>query len=1057
MERERAGHVEAMPGRLNMEEQSNTSESQGLKKDRSLASEAGAPHAAGLDNQPQTNGSVATVPNGALSNGIPHDENRNGNGSTLANSGPPPLLDQSWRDTPANVSLGKLLIRTAECCWKDLNDTLTEMAAQPLPSQGTGVNGAAPVDDTDAVSLAKKRKLMQFAQDQRDRFTRALVISDWAKDADPFARIIDVNAHLGKLSACHLAATTAVGEMKLAMNQAKMPNPNIEGALELLATGKAYGIPDLGYIVPPKMTAKELLRTLKDMNVTLAVRLTLHEELPEYFNEYTIANGRATFTVPGEFEVDLAVADEETTSPFFFIELRFLFTPAPTQLADQIQNFCDAAVNTAIAAKGLEGCYDVLHNFVLTHKLNILHSQLSEVVAGKWFECIRMERMRRSVIISYWTGRPGRKSWIELGIGSGKSELHGLRRKPTPVISVRWFQHSVEVQAKLNIDWHCVSLESILLQAVARHASTILSHVKNDLKTLVSGYSSFSTEVRTSDHEPNDCQLIMKHPSLRDPVRYFIEPVTGKIAITPSTPATRRTTDWLNTLPNAETARELAAMLCACSLENVDKQAVTLGWRPVRDLAKPQNARAIFGEDPGLWKFYIPSERWSADWAIAVTASLEGCKWWVSRLQEADPTRPRAIINATRVREYTKAEAIPSRSLLLQIEKAALAEVSYTALSMQLDHMRIPHHFEKPSLTESNDSTRQHSAPTMFINFSKLMNISRDRKWQPWAQELVRLTHHGVDRGLSGRSDVLFTRHDLRLALHGSSFKQLRRHFAHSKSDRDIAMNDTGGLAIKFRTPFGVPFVEQLRTKLSFIKRLDHYLAVLKDCHATCDVASLSRLVFTYSTNPNLSAHLTFPNDGKQPIKLRLEPPDGNPHLRIRTLLEQGFNGNGDNAFSDTVHILYLSLPVLCAFEELQAGHAARQSLTLHVRSASWYSFKYKAPLLQITFQIRTRTKLDGNKRLVRWHVQQDPNKTNAESLPADLLTSLGGLWKRNDEHCIGLSNGLMADSQGIGPALLEIDEIVRRFEGPAAPVVETLPERQAKPAVQPQEVIALD
>jgi len=1041
-----------------MEEQGNTPESQDLKKDRSHVSEAGAPNMAGLETQPQTNGSAANGSNGVLPNGISHGDERNGNNSTLTDSGSPPPLDQSWRETSHNVSLGKLLIRTAEDCWAELNTTLMEMAAEPLPPQGNGANGITPTEDTDAVSVRKKTQLMKFAQGQRDRFVRALVISDWAKDADAFARIIDVNSHLGKMNASHLAATTAIGEMKLAMNQAKMPNPNIEGALEILATGKSYGLPDFGYITPPKMSAKELLRTLRDMNVTLATRLTLHEELPEYFNEYTIADGRATFTVPGEFEVDLAVADEDPTSPFFFIELRFLFTPAPTQLADQIQNFCEVAVNTAIAAKGLGGCYDVLHNFVLTHKLNILHSQQPEVLAGKWFESIRLERMRRSVIISYWIGRSGRKSWIELGIGSGKAELRGFRQKPTPVISVRWFQRGIEAhEAKLEIDWQCVSLESVLLQAIARHTSTILSHVESDLKTLVSGDSSFSTEARTSDSEPNDCELIMKHPSLRQPVRYFIEPVTGKIAITPSTPATRRTSNVLNTEPNAETARQLASMLCACSLEHVDKQAATLAWRSIKDIAPPKNPRALFGEDPGMWKIFLPSERWGATWAIAITASLEGCKWWVVQLQEADPSKPRAIINARRIREHIKAESVPSRRLLLQIEKAALAEVSYTALSMQLNHMRIPHHFENPSLNEGDNGNRQRSASAMFINFSKLMNISRDRNWRPWAQELVRLTHHGDDTSLAGRSDVLFTRHDLRLALHSGSFKQLRRHFAHSKSDRDIAMNDTGGLAIRFRTPFGAPFAEQIRTKLSFIKRLDHYLTVLKECHATCNVASLSRLVFTYSSNPDLSAHLTFSNDGKQPMKLRLEPPEGNPHLRIRTLLEQGFNSNSENAFSDTVHILYLSLPVLRAFEELQAGHSARQSLTLHVRSASWYSFKYKAPLLQITFQIRTRTKLEGNKRLVRWHVQQDPNKTNAESLPADLLKALGELWQRNDEHCIGLTNGLMADAQGIGPALLEIDEIVRRFDAPVAPATEDLPERQAKPAVQPQEVIALD
>ena len=39
MEGERAGHGQAMPGRLNMEDQSNTAALQGFKKDRSHASE----------------------------------------------------------------------------------------------------------------------------------------------------------------------------------------------------------------------------------------------------------------------------------------------------------------------------------------------------------------------------------------------------------------------------------------------------------------------------------------------------------------------------------------------------------------------------------------------------------------------------------------------------------------------------------------------------------------------------------------------------------------------------------------------------------------------------------------------------------------------------------------------------------------------------------------------------------------------------------------------------------------------------------------------------------
>lgn len=1059
---ERAGHGEAMPGRLNMDDQSNTAGSQGFKKDRNHASETAESLAVGPANPPQTNGSTTNGPNGALPNGMQQNNGRNGNNITNADTEAPPPLDQSWRDRPENKSLGKLMIRTAEKCWVELDEVLKNMSSKSVAQQAAPANGATPEYDTDAVSLAKKRELMQFAQSQRDRFMKALVISDWAKDADAFAGIIDVNAHLGKLNACHAGATTAVGEMKLAMNQAKMPNPNIEGALELLSTGKSHGLPDFGYIAPARMSAKALLRTLRDMNVTLATRLTLHEELPEHFNDYTIADGRATFTVPGEFAVDLAVADEDPASPFFFIDLRFLFTPAPNQLNPQIQNICEAEVNKAIATNGLGGCYDVLHNFILTHKLNVLHSQVGEVVRSKWFESIRVERMRRSLILSYWTKRPGRKSWVEFGIGSGRLQRDSIREKPTPVISTRWFQRGVEAQhAELDIDWHSISLEDILLEVIARHTSSLLRHVKEDLEALVGRKSGLESDLTTSDHEPYDCRLVMKHPSLRTPVRCCIEPVTGQFSISPSTPATRHAQHRLNTDPTADVPRRLATMLCASALELVDKQIATLGWLPVLDLARQDNVRQLFGEDVWQRKLFVPSKRWGASWAIAVTVGMGGSRWWIVQLKEVNGTNLRAVTHARRLSSPSTTDTIPSRSLLLRIEKAALAEVSYTALSLDLAQKHIPHHFERPSLIDTEDSSRQQAAPTMYVNFSKLMNPSADRKWKPWAQELVRLTHHGDDsKSVDNSSDVLFTRHDMRLALLGNTFKELRKHIIANPRDRDIAMNETGGLAIRFRTPFGSSFVGPMQAKLSAIKRLENCLAVLKKCHATCESVSLSQLTFTYGPDQDLRAHLAFSSDGQESVKLRLEPPDSNPHLIIRRLLEQSFNRNSDHAFSETMHALLLSLPVLRTVERLQSSHARRTSLTLHVRNISWYSLKYTSPLPQITFQIRTRTKIQGSKQLVRWHIEQEPTKANADSLPEDMLKSLRELWNSNDEHWLGLKNSLAADAQGVGKVLLKIDEIVRRFEGSAIPVpVEQPSQQQPKKAAnqQQQEVIALD
>lgn len=1067
MDRERAGHGEAMPGRLNMEDQGNKVGSQGFKKDRSHVSEATGPLAVAPASQAQTNGlAAASGPHGVMPNGVSHKDTTNGTSTTYPILGPPPPLDQSWREGPENKSLGKLMIRTAEKCWVELSEVLQKMAESPVPAQEPAANGATPETDTDAVSLRKKRQLMDFAQTQRDRFMKALVISDWAKDADAFAGIIDVNAHLGRLNACHAGATSAVGEMKLAMNQAKMPNPNIEGALELLGTGKFNGLPDFNYITPPKMTAKELLRTLKDMNVTLATRLSLHEELPAHFNDYTIADGRATFRVAGEFAVDLAVADEDAASPFFFIELRFLFTPAPNELSNQIQNFCEMEVNKSMAANGLQGCYDILHNFILTHKLNVLHSQLGDLVRGKWFESIRVERIRRNLALSYWTGRPGRKSWIELGIGSGRTKLTRPNEKTTSVISMRWFQRGLQVQeSELDIDWHCISLEAILLQAIARHTSSILRHVQHELKSLASGSADLVMELGTSDHEPNDCELVMSLPSLRTPVRCTIEPVTGQFSISPSTVTTRHAQQRLNSDPNADIPARLASTVCEVALELVEKQAATLSWRPVLDLARQNDYNALFGKF-AKFRTFAPSQAWGTEWAIAVTASLGGNRWWIVQLKGVQGTSQRIIINAKEIRKAVATDGTASRSLLLEIEKAAVAEVSFTALAMQLDHMQIPYDFERPPLIKGGSSSRQKIPPSMFIKFGRLMSPSRDPKWKAWAQEVVRLSHHGDEKTTThGESNALLTRHNLRLSVERGAFHELRKHLKKNGRDGDILMNDTGGLAIKLHTKFGVPFVDQIRTKLSAVERLDRNLTVLKNCGATYEVANFSQLAFNYSSDPALSAHLTYSNDSKKGVKLRLEPSETNPQQPIRDTLEQDFTQNSETSFADTVHALYRTLPVWRTYEQLQAKHTTEQSLLLHKRSTLTYTLKFSAPFPRVNLWLRlkplpksaggTKGKLD-----LRWLVEQEKGK---EILPEDLQTALRELWGRNDEHCLSLgANGVAADDQGIGSVLESIDEIVRRFksDAPALPATTTITtttsDAKSKPTAQ-QEVIALD
>ena len=170
--------------------------------------------------------------------------------------GPPPL-DQSWRETIHNKSLGQLMERVAGQCYYDLNTVLTEMAEIPVEPQGQQVNGIVPHtgQDISEGSLLKKRKLMDFANSQRDRFIKTLVLSDWCRNEEEKGRLIDVKVWQDAQTFAHRSCTQAVANTKNNMIPAKMPNPNIEGAMEVLASSKASWIPDMGYIPPKRLSA----------------------------------------------------------------------------------------------------------------------------------------------------------------------------------------------------------------------------------------------------------------------------------------------------------------------------------------------------------------------------------------------------------------------------------------------------------------------------------------------------------------------------------------------------------------------------------------------------------------------------------------------------------------------------------------------------------------------------------------------------------------------------------------------------------------------------------
>jgi hypothetical protein len=60
----------------------------------------------------------------------------------------------------------------------------------------------------------------------------------------------------------------------------------------------------------PPISPSKALATLQSLNTLLHLRLTLHEVIPLPLSNYTIADGKVTFTVSNEWQLSITIADE---------------------------------------------------------------------------------------------------------------------------------------------------------------------------------------------------------------------------------------------------------------------------------------------------------------------------------------------------------------------------------------------------------------------------------------------------------------------------------------------------------------------------------------------------------------------------------------------------------------------------------------------------------------------------------------------------------------------------------------------------------------------------
>lgn len=555
------------------------------------------------------------------------------------------LPDEIQHITADSMPLGLLLSRLAQISHNNLQELIAELANRPV-AQNPTANGApdyrvTTAEDTSPESLEKKRLLLEFIQHLHTRWVKALVITEWSRKAETVGRLIDLKIHIQRELAHYMQQFDALADVKKQLVWAGLPSPDLKTALEVLSSGEASWMPELGYIEPPPPTPDEQFQWMENLNTLLSVRLTLDEydKIPYHFRNYTINSGRATFKVAGEFEVDLTIADEDAEKQFWFIDFRFLFSPAPAELSDRLRLFLEDKVNGALATDGLAGCYRFLHGFTLTHQITEFTRQALEIGRSRWVDSLKVERLNRAMSIQYWQSRPqaGLKSWIILGTHSGKKAKVAQVARDDPAATsrlfLRWFRDNKEVKdLDISFDSSNISAERILKSVIARHVEYILTSIHSKLLTFPRfSKREASLRLTISKDEPAASQLVMRL-SRDNELIVRIDPVTGSFALSPSTRVITQGERELNRNgkdPVAEGHIILEKTRCFHTMEELTRRGKSTGWLNHNPGVKLDELRPFLTIREHFQTLWLRRSGWRSDWSVLVIMSLGGDKWWL--------------------------------------------------------------------------------------------------------------------------------------------------------------------------------------------------------------------------------------------------------------------------------------------------------------------------------------------------------------------------------------------------------------------------------------------
>lgn len=980
------------------------------------------------------------------------------------------LPDEIQHVTMGFVPLGLLLSRLAQKTHNQLGDEIMALAKIQLPATAVNGNSAhvgAATDDTSPENLTKKSRLLNFVQEKHAEWVKLAVITRWSRNAESVSKLIDLMGLLRQQQAKYLEILDHMITIKSGLTFARLPNPDLHTAHYVLSTGAAPWMPDLNYLEPPPLTAKEQLQWIENVNTLLSIRLNLedYDSIPYYFRDYTIASGRVTFKVPGEFEVDLTIADEDFDKQFWFIDFRFIFTPAPAELSDALRMYLEGKVNEALEKDGLNGCYKYLHEFVLTHKISEYMRQALELRRGRWVDTLKVERLNRAMSIQYWVGRyppEGPRSWIILGVHSGRKSSGAEDPKSCSHLTLRWFKDNKEVMdMDISLNDADISTEDLLNRVIGRHVGFILFSIHSRLKSngrFTKREAGLVLDVDRDDPTQSSLKMQLGYGCY---VTVGISSTTGMFSMKPQSSTTCRgeqRLNWYSKDPIQDGLACLESVRWNYVLDEINRRGKSTGWYKSKGPVKPNIVKEALGLREMGQLLWLRRRGWTDPWYIMVNLSLSGDKWWLMEVKNHNEEA--RISSFANIPLSSHAPNLGDR-FFSNLTMFTAAMISHATDLRTLRQRRI-----KQITYDGNNYSLPASmkVPAIFARLSDILKQPHEseKRVASWALDFVEIMFKGtrnssaklrlLDRDGATSNDAepkeetpkesLRVFLDARLRVSDPSrFGLLKGHV-----ERDVAFNRRLGVfALRLEAEVGSTILDTLAHRLQAIDKLADCIDAIRrsDRDIQCEEITLTKVVVTYTHRTKSEGDMAGQlHDERRKVTLILSPDaielsfeKGNPQLRaldhFRHLI------NSDLRCLKLPFFLSSTLPIhraLDSVEDAWEDFAVRNQGRVEVFAyhLDWFMMRYYLPgpnrVVSSQRRVTLQIKLRERREEVEWHIFREepgPVKTPDD----EFKQALDKVFKAEDKQWESLVGCAASKTDHrVGELIRAIDEAIRRL-----------------------------